>query len=302
MEAEKYIRKTAAAVDKRLFSLAESSKIAHPSLKKAMLYSLKAGGKRLRPALMFACYELSGKKFNDILDAACAIEMLHTYSLIHDDLPAMDDDDFRRGKPTNHRVFGEGLAVLAGDGLLTDAFYHILSGNKAVSISDRARAAMILAFRAGSNGMVSGQAADLENESFRGKKYSARRLVSTLNYIHSHKTSDLIIAACQMGAVLAGDTKNLKAITDFAENLGLCFQITDDILDVTADKKKLGKSGSDARNGKLTFVTLYGLEKAGKMAEISWKAAFSALSRLKAGREKTDTLENIARFVLRRDR
>lgn len=302
MEAENYIKKVADIVGRRLESIVKSSKIANPKLKEAMLYSLKAGGKRLRPAFMFACYELKGKDFMDILDAGCAIEMLHTYSLIHDDLPAMDDDDLRRGKPTNHKIFGEGMAVLAGDALLTDAFYHILSSNNSVPVELKAVAAEILSFRAGSNGMVSGQAADLENENFQKKGYSNSKLRIALDYIHTHKTSDLIIAACQMGAVLSGDKKNFKTLGTFAQNLGLCFQITDDILDVTADKKKLGKSGSDAKNGKLTFVTLYGLKKAEEMAEISYKKAFEALSEIRAAKNKIEVLENLAKFVLRRDR
>ncbi len=301
MQAEKYIKKVADIVEKRLVNIISSSKIANTKLKESMLYSLKAGGKRLRPALMFACYELKRKNFKDILDAGCAIEMLHTYSLIHDDLPAMDDDDLRRGKPTNHKIFGEGMAILAGDALLTDAFYHILSSNKSVPIELRAKAAEILSFRSGSNGMVSGQAADLENENFKKRKYSNIKLRTMLNYMHTHKTSDLIIAACQMGAILSGDRENFEKLGIFAQNLGLCFQIKDDILDVTADKKKLGKLGSDAKNGKLTFLTLYGLEKAKKMAEISYEKSFEALSALKADKENIDTLENLTKFVLRRD-
>ncbi len=301
MQAEKYIKKVADIVERRLVNIISSSKIANTKLKESMLYSLKAGGKRLRPALMFACYELKRKNFKDILDAGCAIEMLHTYSLIHDDLPAMDDDDLRRGKPTNHKIFGEGMAILAGDALLTDAFYHILSSNKSVPIELRAKAAEILSFRSGSNGMVSGQAADLENENFKKRKYSNIKLRTMLNYMHTHKTSDLIIAACQMGAILSGDRENFEKLGIFAQNLGLCFQIKDDILDVTADKKKLGKLGSDAKNGKLTFLTLYGLEKAKKMAEISYEKSFEALSALKADKENIDTLENLTKFVLRRD-
>ncbi|NLI10866.1 MAG: polyprenyl synthetase family protein [Elusimicrobia bacterium] len=302
MEAEKYLSTIAKAVEKRAEILIKKSENAHPLIKKAMSYSLKAGGKRIRPALMCVCYELKGGKFSDILDAACAIEMLHTYSLIHDDLPAMDDDDLRRGKPTNHKVFGEAAAILAGDALLTDAFYHILNGNEKINPVYKSQAAKILAFRAGSNGMVSGQSADLENENFSGKRYSQKKLSKILNYIHSRKTSDLIIASCQMGAALAGDKENFKRLTNFAENLGLCFQITDDILDVVADKKKLGKSGSDAKNKKLTFVSLYGLEKARETAEKSWKKAFISLKNLKGKKESLDTLENIARFVLGRDR
>ncbi len=302
MEAESYLKMTAAAVEKRADKLIKNRTRAYPLLKKAMLYSLNAGGKRIRPALMFASYSLKGKDFRKILDAGCAIEMLHTYSLIHDDLPAMDDDDLRRGKPTNHKVYGEGMAILAGDALLTDAFYHIVEGNSEINAAFKAKAAGILACRAGSNGMVSGQAADLENEDFYSKGYSKKRLSSILNYIHSRKTSDLIIAACQMGCALSGDRENFSNITSFAENLGLCFQITDDILDVTADKKKLGKSGSDAKNRKLTFVSLYGLESAKEMAELSWKKAFGAIRRLKGKKDAVSTLESIARFVLGRDR
>lgn len=302
MDVKRYLSITAYAVEERAKSLIKRSERIYPLLKKAMLYSLNAPGKRIRPALMFASYSLKGNDFRKILDAGCAIEMLHTYSLIHDDLPAMDDSDLRRGKLTNHKIYGEGIAILAGDALLTDAFYHVLEGNKRIDIAFRAKAAGILAYRAGSNGMVSGQSADLDYENFSSKGFSKKRLSSMLDYIHSRKTSDLIIAACQMGCVLSGDSENFSNITCFAENLGLCFQITDDILDATADKKKIGKFASDAKNRKLTFVSLFGLEKSKEMAELSWEMAFSAMKRLKGRKDVISTLDSIARFILGRGR
>jgi len=268
-----------------------------------MLYSVGAGGKRLRPALMFASYEMFGGRAADILDAACAVEMIHTYSLVHDDLPAMDDDDLRRGKPTNHKVFGEALAILAGDGLLTDAFSLLLSGNKKIRPENRLKAAEILSFRAGAAGMVSGQAADLEAENFQAMKISRKKLPGLLNYIHRHKTADMIMASMEMGCALSGRFKCLPKISSFAEKVGLCFQAVDDILDVTADKKKLGKSGSDSKNKKLTFVSLYGLEKAKKMADKYAAEALEILDSVKCGDPvKKRALRELAVFSLRRDR
>ena len=297
----------------------------HPRLMEAMLYSLDAGGKRLRPILLTATYELFGGDWREVLNAACALEMVHTYSLIHDDLPAMDDDDLRRGRPTSHIVFGEAMAVLAGDALLTHAFSVLydnskVKGVKAVRVLE---AAGILARRAGAGGMVSGQAGDLEAEGFlkrpvlsAHKTRSNTRLplsshesrlqkdgARLLDYIHLHKTSDLIMASVEMGAALAGaGRKDFKTLSDFAGAIGLCFQITDDVLDIVGDKKKLGKSGSDARNAKLTYASLYGVDLSKVKAAELIALARKKLSSLPFPSDRVRVLADIAGFVYSREK
>lgn len=232
-----------------------------PNVYEAMDYSLRAGGKRLRPILLMAGAETQGKQGKDFLPAACALEMIHTYSLIHDDLPGMDDDDYRRGKLTNHKVFGVGNAILAGDGLLTLAF-EVLASQPHVD-SDR----LVWAIRefsqsAGPTGMVYGQALDLEAE---GKKISSEEM----KQIHRAKTGALFRAALRSGVYLAGgDAENLAKISEYADAFGLAFQITDDILDVTGTVEELGKNpGSDAEAEKATYVSSYGLEEAVRLAQ-----------------------------------
>ena len=241
------------------------------TLEKAMEYSLMAGGKRLRPVLLMAAADAVGKDGAAFLTTGCAIEMIHTYSLIHDDLPAMDNDDYRRGKPTNHKVFGDGIAVLAGDALLTLAFEVMLRQEGAAPetlvtvVSEMSRAA-------GPYGMVGGQVLDLEGE--------GRRLdLTALRKIHMGKTGALFCAAIRSGAILAGaKEEELAALTLYAERFGLAFQITDDILDVTGDEAAIGKPvGSDVRNEKATYVTLTSLEEAKKLAEDAVEEAVAAL-------------------------
>ena len=227
----------------------------------AVSYSIKAGGKRLRPMLVLECYKMCGGKDADlVMPFACAIEMIHTYSLIHDDLPAMDNDDFRRGKLTNHKVYGEATAILAGDALLNLAFETAILAE--VTPDKKIEALKVLATASGWDGMIGGQVVDLESE---GKKIS----FDTLKYIHKLKTGALISAACEMGAVLAGaDKEALRAVSEYSENLGIAFQVLDDILDVTADEKELGKPvGSDEKNQKSTYVTIFGLTKAKECAK-----------------------------------
>jgi len=301
MDLQKYIDDSKKIVESTFTKYIDKNKDLYPKLKESMTYSFMAGGKRLRPALMFLCYELSGKDKKDIAAAACSIEMIHSYSLIHDDLPAMDDDDLRRGKPTNHKVFGEGMAILAGDALLTDAFNLFLSINNKAKNENKIKALQILSLRAGSVGMVGGQAVDLEYENFNLKIKSKKKMEKILNYIHQHKTADMIMASCEIGSILSGDIENQKNISLFAQKIGLCFQIVDDILDVIADKKKLGKSGSDSKNKKLTFVSLYGLQKAKDIADKVYKEAFFALKKIKGKREKLDLLKEMTEFILRRD-
>ena len=222
-------------------------------LRSAMRYSLLAGGKRLRPVLLLAAYALAQEDLTPALPFACALEMVHTYSLIHDDLPAMDNDDLRRGKPTCHKVYGEGMAVLAGDGLLSLAFETM-----AQSGHPRAFEAMReLALRCGTRGMVAGQCADLAAEKMGGD-------AELLRYIHQHKTADLLTAPLVMGLTLAGAQHALiGAGRAYGQHLGMAFQIIDDILDVTGDAAALGKTvGKDAQKNKCTWVSLYGLDQA----------------------------------------
>ena len=261
------------------------------TLEKAMEYSLMAGGKRLRPVLLMAAADAVGKDGAAFLTTGCAIEMIHTYSLIHDDLPAMDNDDYRRGKPTNHKVFGDGIAVLAGDALLTLAFEVMLRQEGAAPetlvtvVSEMSRAA-------GPYGMVGGQVLDLEGE--------GRRLdLAALRKIHMGKTGALFCAAIRSGAILAGaKEEELAALTLYAERFGLAFQITDDILDVTGDEAAIGKPvGSDVRNGKATYVTLTSLEEAKKLAE---DAVDEAVEALDIFGERAAFLRDLALFLLGR--
>lgn len=306
MHIEKFIEDRAAAVNAELKLRIGGIPACHPRLREAMLYSVDAGGKRLRPALLTASYEIFGGDCRKVLRAAAAVEMVHTYSLIHDDLPALDDDDLRRGRPTNHKVFGEARAILAGDALLTDAF-TVLCGNaeeRGVKPANVLRAAAILARRAGAAGMVSGQTADLDAEGFlKTARFDRAEAARLLDYIHLHKTADLITASVEMGAALGGaDRRAFATLSEFAALSGVCFQIADDILDVTGDKKKLGKSGSDARNAKLTYVSLYGLERSRAAAAALMKRALKKLAELPGPAAKIKVLADLARYVYSRDK
>lgn len=227
-------------------------------LKDSMLYSINAGGKRIRPILLFATIESFSRDMDIGTDVASALEMIHTYSLIHDDLPAMDNDDFRRGKPTNHKVFGDAMAILAGDGLLTLSF-EVISNISHPDITSDMKIELIrmIAKAAGPEGMVGGQVADIDGE---GKTLTVDELV----YIHRHKTGDLLTFAVESGAVLSRvDDKTRRTLKNFAQELGLVFQIKDDILDIEGDEKKLGKPvGSDIAKAKNTYPSLLTLEGA----------------------------------------
>lgn len=257
----------------------------------AMAYSLLAGGKRIRPVLLMATAEALGVKGYNYLPVACGLEMIHTYSLIHDDLPCMDDDDYRRGRLTNHKVFGEAMAVLAGDGLLTLAF-EVMLEQKNVDPRVLIETVREMAMCAGNFGMVGGQGLDLENE---GKSISAEEL----RKMHTGKTGALFIAAVRGGAHLAGaNEQELLALTKFADLLGLAFQITDDILDVEGTTEDLGKpAGSDEKNHKSTYVSLYGLEAAKALAE---KTVAEALECLEMFGENAEALREITRLMCSR--
>lgn len=237
------------------------------TLYEAMKYSLSSGGKRIRPVLMLAACDFAGGDINSALPYACAAEYIHTYSLIHDDLPAMDNDDLRRGMPTSHKVYGDAIAILAGDGLLTSAFEAmnkdmLLYLDTPELLNRRVRASYALAKGAGCRGMVAGQVADIEGEGTHCSK-------ELLEYIHINKTAALLVSTIRAGAYLGGaDAKTLVDLTTYGEQLGLLFQITDDILDACGDEDEMGKkTGVDVAKNKVTYVSLYGIEKAKQMAQ-----------------------------------
>jgi geranylgeranyl diphosphate synthase type II len=239
-----------------------------------MRYSVFAGGKRLRPVLVAAGAEAVGGTLEAVMPAACAVEMIHTYSLIHDDLPAMDNDDFRRGVPTSHKVFGEAIAILAGDALLTLAFRLLANSSPAGGEAGRLRDMLIeVADAAGSAGMVGGQVADIECE---GKVAGA----AIVDYIHTHKTAALIRASIRSGAILAGaSAAELKALGVVGDSLGLAFQIMDDILDITATSEELGKTaGKDQAQQKATYPAVHGIEASRRRAQALVADAHAALA------------------------
>jgi len=288
---KQYCRERAALVDReldRLVPLAGNPELIY----EAMRYSLFAGGKRLRPILLMASADTVGGDGETYLHMACGLEMIHTYSLIHDDLPAMDNDDFRRGKPTCHKVFGESMAILAGDGLLTNAFEVMLS-QPAVDHEVILAVVRDIAIAAGARGMVGGQVVDILAT---GKSLDAE----TLRFMHQAKTGALFKAAVKNGAILAGaNPRQVLKLCEYAEQFGLAFQITDDILDVVGNQDKIGKPvGSDNKNGKVTYVTLYTLAGAQEMAREAVEKAVAALSEFN---HKAAVLEELARYLITRD-
>ena len=278
-----------AALDKFL----PSEKTKPATIHKAMRYSLFAGGKRMRPAVLLAAAEACGGSDADAMPLACAVECIHTYSLIHDDLPAMDNDDYRRGKLTNHKVFGEGIAVLAGDALLTQAF-EIAAQCKKFPRYLHDKIILEIAKASGSLQLVGGQVADLEGEN---KKLS----IAELKFIHERKTSALLCCSVRLGGMSANCTPaQLAALTDFGYHVGLAFQVIDDILDVTQTSEQLGKTaGKDVAVQKATYPSIVGLEKSKKIAVQLTDKAFGALKIFKG---KAVALEALAEFLLKRDR
>ena len=306
MDIKAYLEEKRGFIDSYLKSYFETLSLPL-QLHDSMKYSLLSGGKRIRPILALASYEACGGDAKAILPQAAALELIHTYSLIHDDLPAMDNDDLRRGQPTNHRVFGEGMAILAGDALLTEAFLMManLSNHKGEAgfsvntkaISPISRSALLKAIRdvalaAGAHGMVGGQAQDILSESSEPNR-------ETLNFIHLHKTAALIAASVRIGPILANSgTKKLRALTRYGENIGLAFQIVDDILNVEGTTVELGKPvGSDSRKNKLTYPSLYGIEVARQKADEYMAEAIRALLEFLS---EADPLREIAQYLVTR--
>ena len=294
MDIPSLIRATSALVEKRLGELLPKEDEAPcPTLHRSMRYSIFAGGKRIRPLLCIEAARVCGGKSEDALDAACALETLHTYTLIHDDLPCMDNDDLRRGKPTNHKVFGEGMAVLAGDALLTEAF-RILSGVPENSVYSAKDYVQELANLTGSLHLVGGQALDLEGE---GRTLSLEEIRS----IHLGKTAALIMASVRLGGMSAAcSSLQLDALSRYGRDLGLAFQLIDDILDVTSSPEVLGKSiGKDVRDKKATYCSLVGLEKAKEEARALTTSARQALEVF--GEREREVLLDINDYLLNRD-
>ena len=258
----------------------------------AMIYSLKVGGKRVRPILMLLTYAMYKSDYRDILPFAAALEMIHTYSLIHDDLPSMDNDDLRRGKPTNHKIYGEAIAILAGDGLLNEAMIIMLNQCLDGDLN-KIKASVTIASASGSQGMIAGQICDILSE---GIEISEEELL----YMHRNKTGQLIKVAIVSGAILAdAPVEDLASLSEYGEKLGLAFQIKDDILDVIGDVAILGKNvKSDECNNKTTFITMYGLEKCRSKCNDLTQECFQILRKLKVS---TKYLEEITEFLLKRE-
>lgn len=288
-----FLESCTAAVDAALHRFLPPGNAKPATIHRAMRYSIFAGGKRMRPALCLAAAAACGGKALPAMPLACAVECIHTYSLIHDDLPAMDDDDLRRGKPTSHKVFGEGIAILTGDALLTQAF-EIAAQAKGWPRYSHQTLILELARAAGSRQLVAGQVADLEAE---GRQVPVRQL----RYIHERKTSALLCCAVRLGGMSANcSALQLKALTDFGYNVGLAFQVIDDILDVTQSSEQLGKTaGKDNASQKATFPAIIGLEKSRRVAAQLTGKAFAALSPL--GRDAV-ALRSLAAHLLNREK
>jgi geranylgeranyl diphosphate synthase type II len=295
MDLKQYINERCQLIDNALNKFLPLETELPGSLHASMRYSLFAGGKRVRPILMLAACEAVGGEIALALPAACAMEMIHTYSLVHDDLPAMDNDDFRRGNPTNHKVYGEAVAILAGDALLTQAFIVLSSAEYAGMVPAGRMLQVIheIAGSAGSRGMVGGQTVDMESE---GKTDID---LPTVQYIHIHKTGALIKSSVKAGALIGGaEGRELDAMTRYGEAVGLAFQIADDILDIVGTTEELGKdAGSDQARGKATYPAVMGIAAARSRAEELLDMAIEALNPFD---HRADPLREIARYVVTR--
>ncbi|QSV45160.1 polyprenyl synthetase family protein [Geobacter benzoatilyticus] len=296
MDLKSYLKERCTIVDEALERHLPRESELPVSVHRSMRYSVFAGGKRIRPVLMLAACEAVGGTPDLALPAACAMEMIHTYSLIHDDLPAMDDDDFRRGRPTNHKVFGEAIAILAGDALLTEAFILMSSPEYAAKVGPSRLLPVIqeIGFCAGSRGMVGGQVVDMESE---GQKDID---LATVQYIHTHKTGALMKASVKAGAILGGaEGEALAAMTRYGEAIGLAFQIADDILDIEGTTEQIGKdAGSDQARGKATYPAVMGLADSKRRAQELVEIALDAIAPFG---EKAEPLREIARYIVSRN-
>jgi geranylgeranyl diphosphate synthase type II len=293
MNLKAYLRSRRKEIDRALDYYLPKTNVKPATLHKAMRYSLFAGGKRLRPILCLAAAEACRGKVSNALPLACALECIHTYSLVHDDLPSMDNDDYRRGRPTCHKVFGDGIAVLAGDALLTIAF-EIVSRAKPAPRYDMSILLREIAVAAGSQKLIAGQVADLEAEGRKVKR-------DQLRFIHENKTAAILKSSIRLGAMSANaDAKKLRAVTQFGHGLGLAFQVIDDILDVTQSSEILGKSaGKDIAAKKATYPAVIGLEKSRAEARRLTRQAHDALSVFRDG--EAEPLHCLANYLLERE-
>jgi len=294
MDLKAYLREKQHLVNDALKGLFPESEGPTADLIRAMNYSLFAGGKRLRPILCLAGADAVGGGESHVLPVACALELIHTYSLIHDDLPAMDDDDMRRGQPTNHKVFGEAVAVLAGDGLLTEAFHLMANVDIPKRLGPRVllKVMALIASAAGYDGMVGGQVVDIQSE---GKELS----FPLVSFIHTHKTGALIAASVTSGAMLGGgEEQEIQAISSYGQKIGLAFQISDDILNIEGDSREVGKGvGTDAEKGKMTYPSVVGLSRS---KEIQKEMVEQAIESLEPFDHGADPLRLIARYIIER--
>ncbi|MBN2687913.1 MAG: polyprenyl synthetase family protein [Deltaproteobacteria bacterium] len=291
---DQYLKEQKAVIDRALDSYLPAAETYPPVIFESMRYSVFAGGKRLRPILCVAAAEAVRGREETVLPVACALEMIHTYSLIHDDLPAMDDDDYRRGRPTNHKVFGDGIAILAGDALLTEAF-SLMSRRDLMTGVNGERLLQVIAEvsrAAGCFGMIGGQVADLQSE-------GAAVDEETLHYIHVHKTEALISVSLRAGSLLSeGRDDELAALTEYGKKIGLAFQIADDILDIESTREVLGKDiGSDQEKNKMTYPALFGIERSRRKAGELVQGALADLERFD---ERAWPLRAIANFIVDR--
>lgn len=293
MDVKKYIKEKGSLIDTFLNENMPGENVKPDIIHQSMRYSVFAGGKRIRPVLCVAAFEcVSDLPAEKVFYVASALELIHTYSLIHDDLPCMDNDDFRRGKPTNHKVYGENIAVLSGDALLTYAF-DLIGNSKDIDAVNIVKILQLFTKKTGSEGLIGGQVVDILSE---GKEI----VPETLEYIHKNKTAALIETSVQSGALAAGASgEELKALSDYSSYAGLAFQVADDILDVVGDEAKMGKTlGKDEAVAKATYPALYGLEKSKEiLSELTQKAVKS----LEIFGEKAEPLVEIAKFIAYRD-
>ncbi len=294
MDIDLYLQERKKRIDAALTKILPLETDYPPALCKAIRYGVLGGGKRIRPILAMAAFDASDGQGDAILPFACALEFIHAYSLIHDDLPAMDDDDLRRGRPTVHRVFGEALAILTGDALLTEAFKTMSHASMEYRVDPEVAMGIIyeISLTAGARGLVGGQVVDIESE---GRDVD----LPTVEYIHTHKTGALILACLRTGAKLGGASpEKLAAITRYGERVGLAFQIVDDILDVVGESSALGKPvGSDETRKKATYPGVVGIEESKRLAENLVKEAIVHLTLFE---EEGEPLKEIARYLIRR--
>ena len=294
MDIQQYLEQQREKIDRFLDQVIPDGQGLPKTLYESMRYSLLGGGKRIRPILTVAAAEAVGTQNDEILPFAAALELIHTYSLVHDDLPAMDNDDYRRGRLTNHKVFGDGMAILAGDALLTMAFELCSQPTSSGSTTSGQQVQIIqeLAMGSGHGGMVGGQVLDIQAEN------QDIDLV-TLQTIHNFKTGRLIRAAVRIGGIFSGaDPSQLECLTGYAEDIGLAFQIADDVLNMTGTREELGKdAGTDAKRGKKTYPTFYGVEGARDLGDQCVKRA---IQRLESFDHQADPLRALAEYVMSR--